>query len=348
MAKVIRCPRCGLPFLPEEVAAENCPTCGGSLGGVGCPVPGSLTSIAPAALPVGLSRRRSWALLAAVAIPVLLAALAIHFGGQQETSSSSPDRPTRTQVPVAPAADPANEMSPAPQPSTPTMQPADRATPILAKQTQTVTQSPAESARTEPPAQERKPEQIDPEKHGEEIRLNDPDGAYSVAELLDGATLKLTGQIRTLTVNRVDGEALLDASGLRAREIIFAGPVNGGSWVRVFAPGGKVELRDQINGLATAEIEAPGGKVVLGAPTQTCINGTTLLSITAAEVDLRGKAGGAARIHVTLSRGGKLKFGELDGAARLEYRRSAPDDPAPTVERGRVFATAKVVETPAQ
>jgi hypothetical protein len=61
-----------------------------------------------------------------------------------------------------------------------------------------------------------------------------------------------------------------------------------------------VALKEMINGQATVEIDAPGGRVIVGKSAGTCINGATRLTITATEVDLRGKAAGASRIEVTL------------------------------------------------
>jgi hypothetical protein len=66
--------------------------------------------------------------------------------------------------------------------------------------------------------------------------------------------------------------------------------------------------------------------------------------MTAATVEVRGKVDGSPRLTATLNKGGRLKFTELRGNARLEWRRSDPKDPEPTIEKGAVLAGASVSE----
>jgi hypothetical protein len=48
------------------------------------------------------------------------------------------------------------------------------------------------------------------------------------------------------------------------------------------------------------------------------------------------------RVAVTLSHGGIIKLGALQGTAALEYRKAKPNDPAPRVEipNGRIEPAA--------
>jgi len=49
-------------------------------------------------------------------------------------------------------------------------------------------------------------------------------------------------------------------------------------------------------------------------------------------------------VTAVLTEGGSLTFAELDGPARLEYRRADPEDPHPALNPGRVGPGAAVVK----
>ena len=49
-------------------------------------------------------------------------------------------------------------------------------------------------------------------------------------------------------------------------------------------------------------------------------------------MDLAAGLDEGAKVHVTLTRGGSLHHGRLDGGSNLTYRKEKPDDPQPVVE----------------
>ena len=176
------------------------------------------------------------------------------------------------------------------------------------------------------------------------VQLDEPDGIYRVPSLDTGESRELQGRIKRLEIEMVNGDALLDAAELQANEVVFLRGVNGQAQARVFAPDGTVELQGDINGEAVVDIYAPGGRVVLGAEGDTCVNGSGRITITAAAVDIRGRVDGSPQLDVTLTHGGKLKFAELSGSARLTYRRANPADPEPAIQAGSLRAGAQLVQ----
>jgi len=184
---------------------------------------------------------------------------------------------------------------------------------------------------------------------GNERKLNQPDGEYEVEVVKGDVVIKLTGKIKTLKVPLVEGAATLDASGLEAKEIIFAGKINNQTTVKLNAPGGSVRFNGAVEGAAILEVNAPGGSVIFAEPSArdlgregSKIDGSARVTITAKDVNFRGDLVGGARVVVTLTRGGSLKFQEIAGGAVLQYRKADRNDPDPKVSAGAISGGGKV------
>lgn len=161
------------------------------------------------------------------------------------------------------------------------------------------------------------PESTAPQLIDGVVVLNDPKGEYLVPFTAGHEMVKLRGRIGKLAIDSVDGDALIDASGLIAESVEVAGEINGNAKLRLSAPQGKVTVPRTINGLAEVEIFAPGGSVILGTDHAEAINGATRVKITAAKVDLRGVVAGSARVDLSIDGAGKLSFVHLSGSVRL-------------------------------
>jgi len=180
---------------------------------------------------------------------------------------------------------------------------------------------------------------------GEPVRLNDPAGQHEVAAVDGQQRITLEGRIRTLRIGSINGETAVDASGLDAREVVVANGVNGQATIKLRAPDGAVEIQGGgLNGATTLHIDAPGGRVVFAPGAQ--INGEAKVAITAREVVFGGTIAGASRIDVALTGAGKIKCGDLIGAARLYYRKADKSAADPAVEHGNIHpgAELKMVE----
>lgn len=178
--------------------------------------------------------------------------------------------------------------------------------------------------------------------------VNLPDGEHVIESLNGGETVRLAGKVRTLRINSVNEESLLDASRLEAREIIVSGSINGRSTVKVHAPNGRFELRGSVNGQSELELRVPNGKVLFGTPSTTSgggggeVNGESQVIIAAKDVDLGGKITGGTSIKVTLNAGGKLQFRSITGNAHIHYRKTRAEGPVPIVEQGTITGAAEV------
>ncbi|MBI2804892.1 MAG: hypothetical protein HYX68_07925 [Planctomycetes bacterium] len=222
---------------------------------------------------------------------------------------------------------------------------------------------------------------------GENIRLRDPDGDFTLKPLnkgkaillgkvkrltieginnqahvdtteleveeivftgaVNGGSVKL-GSVKTLHVAAVNAKAVLDASASAASEVVISGNVNSASRVMLSAPAGKVLLHGEINGGAQVEINAPGGKVRVRSDHATIVNGDSKLTIHAKDVELLGAINGTrTEVIVTISSGGSLKFLAVNGGSRLHYRKALRSDPSLRIDAGTVAPTAQAKEMPA-
>ena len=186
---------------------------------------------------------------------------------------------------------------------------------------------------------------------GDERKLDRPDGEYQIEPVNGNAVLKLVGRVRTLRIPLVDNAGRLDASGLEAREIIVTGPIDGQAIVKLNAPGGTVRFNGKVSGSATLEVNAPNGSVIFVEPSAagvgregSKIDGGAVVRITAKDVNFRGDLRGGARVEVTLTADGSLKFQEIGGGALLRYRKADARGAEPKITAGAVVEGGKVVK----
>jgi hypothetical protein len=165
------------------------------------------------------------------------------------------------------------------------------------------------------------------------VKINRPNADYLVKALNDGAALTLMGKVGTLRVEGVN-TALLDASRLEAKSIVFYQAINGRSMVKLHAPNGRISLAS-INAAAQVEIDAPGGRTEIRD-----INGESKLRVRTKELRLTGDVNGTAQLNVIFTRDGSLKFVRLQGESKLLWKKDAPGDPEPAITRGEIKGKA--------
>ena len=173
-------------------------------------------------------------------------------------------------------------------------------------------------------------------------KLTDPAAEFNVPPLAQDELLKLTGRVKCLRVSSMDGSAMLDASELDADEIIVTGPIDGGTSLRLSAPQGRVALTGIVAGGTKVEIQAGDGVVVLGTDAQNSIFGGAHLNITTRELNLQGAASGGAEIAVNFTKGGSLRFAQLNEGAHVVFQKQNASDPDPRIEAGTITGGASV------
>jgi hypothetical protein len=259
---------------------------------------------------------------AAVNVPVPVA----DSGGSRPPLASTNEPIPAPREPVARAAPPADPPAPVP---TPVVNP-PKEQPIAFGPPARPNPDPANPFRPAAPPAE---------------KLDNPAGVASPV-VRPGSSLVLRGKVRTLRVAGLESGAVLDASDLEAEEVIVVGKIDGGSKLWLKAPNGRVTFRARVDGRSRVGIEAPGGSVAFvpeGASDGAKIDGGAQVEITAKSVRLDGTIGGAGtRVAVSVTAGGSLAFREIVGSSRLEYGTADPDDPEPSVTRGKVAAPAVV------
>lgn len=186
-----------------------------------------------------------------------------------------------------------------------------------------------------------------------EIRVNRPNEEFHLPRIGEGNHIRLTGAVRKLMVDGVGDGAVLDASGLTARDVSFGGRIDGGATVSVRCANGSVSVREKVDGGARLTIDAgPTGYVAFpnppaGGKEGSKIGGGSQVRITAKTVVLVGSITGAdTHVVVTLAAGGTLRAKAIDGPARLHYRQADPASPPPkaSVETKRGNSEFKAVE----
>jgi hypothetical protein len=122
------------------------------------------------------------------------------------------------------------------------------------------------------------------------------EGTYEIKEINGGQRIKLTGKVDTLRIGLVDGASTLDASGLEA---------------------GEVEFYDKIDGRSTVFVKAKGSITF-----QKKIDGRSKVTARGKEVEFREKIDGGSETIVKVDATGSLTFTELNGGARLYYKKN--------------------------
>ncbi len=134
---------------------------------------------------------------------------------------------------------------------------------------------------------------------GNDIKLNDPDGEYSLKTINGGEKFTLQGKIKTLTIRGLNEKSTLDATLLDADEIVFTGNVNSGSTV-LLGKARTLKIRD-FNDHATLDASALDAK----------------------EISLIGAVNGGSILRLHAPKGSVEIFGEINDQAQIDI--VAPD-----------------------
>jgi hypothetical protein len=86
------------------------------------------------------------------------------------------------------------------------------------------------------------------------IKLNDPDGEYTIKTLNRGLKAKVIGTIKTLKIAGANEGSVLDASDLIADEVVFLANINSGSTI-ILGKAGSIQVRD-VNDRSTIDASA--------------------------------------------------------------------------------------------
>jgi hypothetical protein len=178
---------------------------------------------------------------------------------------------------------------------------------------------------------------IEPKRH-----FDNPDDTAALPDLNSNDRVVLTGRVRVLQIGSVNGKGSVDASGLVAEEVKITGDLNSDAVVIVNTPGGKVMLGGFVAGSSKLTIRAPGGTVALEKSGR-CTGGSTV-TITAKRFEAIGLLTGGTKVNITFTAGGSLKLTRAEEGATVTYKKNAPTDPAPVIEKGDVRGGAKVLE----
>ena len=159
----------------------------------------------------------------------------------------------------------------------------------------------------------------------------------TIEALAGQAKVKVTGRLKFLNVESLNGEAILDIRELEVQEITV-GPVNGASTLIIATYKTEIYLRGPVKGGAKVYIESPHGNVTIGSVGEISVDGGTELNIYTKTLALKGTAAGGARINATMAKGGSISFEKLDGGANLIYRKVYSKDPDLLLEPGEIRA----------
>lgn len=319
----LMCPKCRQAVSDAALDAGQCPSCG---------YDGPMVSLVAGA-------KRAW-LVVTLAVITGGVALGGHLLIRQPTPRlATPDTAVVIPPPVSQAHAPQNrgepiamQTAPAPRPVVPAQSPMME--PIAVAPIPVAVVSP----KKQPP--------IGPvvRINAKEVRqqqLDNPVGIAAVADMNGEDRVTLTGKVRLLKIGSVGGKATLDASGLEAEEIVITGDLSKSAVVKLHAPNGKVTLGGHIVGSAKLAVNAPGGEVVVSTGSAKLDNAAEV-TVTANRVEVNGLMTGEAKLVVTLTTGGSLKLGVMDGGATVIYKRATPTDPEPKFEPGVLRGGAKV------
>lgn len=236
-------------------------------------------------------------------------------------------------------------------------------------------------AKVEPKNEEKKPAAVKIIALGDDlIKINDPDGEYTVEKMVKGAELKLLGRVKTLKIVGVNERSTLDAKDLQADEIIFLGNINS-SKVILGQEARLLKVRDlnnsaeldasaldvreiivagNVNSQSTLKLRSAKGSVeiigeindrstiAIDAPDgkvlfKNGINSNAKLAITARDMEFVSAINGPqTQLDLTLTRGGSLTLKRVNGGVQIHYRKADPGDPEPRVDAKDVDARAQL------
>lgn len=327
----LTCPKCRQGMSDAALDVGQCPACGFPLDG-------------PLVLD-GAPRRHSPALLVAVAGALVVATGVAGYAFLKPTDTPAADREVAREPDPEPPAVAVRHVAPfphLPQPrdAQPPNQP-PKAVPVV------VNEKPPQPAPVIEPPKHDGPRpigvvmKVDP-KIAPKRHFDSPHDTAALPDLNSGDRVTLTGKLRVLRIGSVNGSGSIDASGLVAEEIVITGDLNGEAVVTLNAPGGKVTIGGYVVGSTKLTVIAPNGEVRVPANSG-LFAGSSTTRLTARRVEIAGKLGGGAKVFVTFTAGGSLKFAAADEGAIVTYKKAAPSDPPVTIEKGTVRGGAKVI-----
>jgi hypothetical protein len=349
----LTCPKCRQGMPDEALDVGQCPACG-------FPLDGPVVLAAP-----GARSEPRWGLIATVVL--LIGAGAGFSYAYFSTSEADANRPPE-EVAAGPAVEapivPARHIAPFPHepkradsgPNNPTGPPTDP--PGMGDKGQPPVPPVPGPGEVEPPKLPvpvppvvEPPKKVGPRPIGVVMRVDPkvaaarhfdhPDDTAAVPDLNTGHRVVLTGKVRVLRLGSVLGKGVLDASGLVAEEVVITGDLNNEAQVLVNAPQGKVTVGGYVAGAAKLTVLAPGGELVI-APSGRVAGGATVTATTK-RLNVMCPLSGAAKVNVTLTAAGFLKWKLAEEGATITYKQAAANDPPPTIERGELRGGAKVI-----
>jgi hypothetical protein len=190
----------------------------------------------------------------------------------------------------------------------------------------------------------------------------DPDGGFRLSAINGPDIVKISGKASRIVIDDINGEPVVDLSGLVTPQVEFTGTINGGPLITVACDSGSVEFRQSINGSPRITINCPGGSVgfmeAVGGSTEltinaargnvrfhTPVNGGSKVKLTARQVEFSAGIDGGATVDLTLTSGGSLAYGRLNGGGSITFRKAGADDPGLAVH-GDPSGSGHLIEAP--
>jgi hypothetical protein len=157
------------------------------------------------------------------------------------------------------------------------------------------------------------------------VKLNDPDGEYTVKPLSQGKELKLIGTIKTLKIEGLNERSTLDAVDLVAEEIIFMGNINGGSKA-LLGKTKTLKIRD-VNDQSLLDASAAEAAAI---QLEGAVNSNSIVKLQAGKgsIEILGEINDRSQIDIVAA-DGKVLF----RSRGRRQRRCEADDPG---ARGRI------------
>jgi hypothetical protein len=173
---------------------------------------------------------------------------------------------------------------------------------------------------------------IHEQNNSRRLIFNWPLGEYTVQRGTGGSKVRLSGTLKRLILQGLDGGSLLEATDdFHVEEIRFTGSVVGNSTVKIVAEKANVEM-GRIDGRSTVTLRVLGGKVKVDE-----VVGDSKLLVWTKDFALKNYAdGNGTGLNITLNRDGHLSFGELRGSSKLIVQKLDRGDPEMRIDAGKV------------
>ena len=143
-------------------------------------------------------------------------------------------------------------------------------------------------------------------------------------------------------ITQEDAAAVIDATRLEAEEIILAGSLNGSTSIKLNTSGGKVRIVRQVGGAVRLSIHAPGGEVLFTGEEDAGLTGGSMIDVTAKRLDVQCLMNGGTKLDATLTKGGSLRTGLMDGGATVRYKPASGNDSDLRIETGELRGGSSV------